>query len=110
MTQIQDDIVEYLNSLHDRLTTAVRSSTGLPEVQQMLGEIAAKRDEFNQRIETAKQEHAAQDAVLGVIDDVHAKLVGLVGSTTIGEDVKEVIVGLEAKRAEVAKQKPATEA
>jgi hypothetical protein len=92
MTQIQDDIVEYLNSLHDRLTEAVRSSTGLPQVQQMLGEITAKRDEFNQRIQLAmlwsKQEHAAQDAVLGVIDDVHAKLVGLVGSTTIGEDVK----------------------
>lgn len=103
MTQIQDDIVEYLNSLHDRLTEAVRSSTGLPQVQQMLGEIAAKRDEFNQRIETAKQEHAAQDAVLGVIDDVHAKLVGIVSSSTIGEDVKEVIVQLEAKRSEVTR-------
>lgn len=103
MTQIQDDIVEYLNEVHDKLITAVRSSTSQEQVQQMLGEIAAKRDEFNQRVETERQTHSAQTALLSVIDDVRAKLVDAVGSSTAVENVKEVIVQLEAKRSEVTR-------
>lgn len=106
MTQIQDDIVEYLGELHDKLTVAVRSST--PNTQQLLDEIAAKQDEFNQRVETAKQEQVAQNAILGVIDDVHAKLVDAVGSSTVGENLKEIIAQLEAKRSEVTRTGVAT--